>query len=180
MNRPSPLSLMTLMLLSLAVGCGSSPNAGCMAPIAIENQNLGDLAPDFTLFPVVEKEPPVVLSQEYAKGPVLVVFWATWCPSCVEEIPILNEWYDKYTPQGLQMIAVNVAEPRDRVRDFQKDNPMKYPVVLDLEGEVANQFGIVGLPVAVLLAKGGKIIYYGFALPENIEELLANQRSLTP
>ena len=127
----------------------------------------GRQAPDFTLPTVVEDE-KITLSEWTEQGPVLIVFWASWCPPCVQEIPILNEWHDKYGSgkPGLKIIAVNVQETREKVISFMKENPIHYPVALDTEGTVSSLYGIVGLPVAVALAKGGEIIYYGFTLPE--------------
>ena len=102
---------------------------------------------------------------------------ASWCPSCVDEIPILNQWHQKYASSGaVSILGVNVLESRERIKTFLSDNSIDFPVLLDSDGETAEQYGISGLPVTVFLAKGGKILYYGFSLPENLEELI--QKSL--
>ena len=118
----------------------------------------------------------VAFSKANAKNPVLLVFWASWCPSCVEEIPALNEIQNKFSPQGLKILAVNVEESRQTVLSFQKKHPMNYPVLLDEKGNVAEKFGLAGIPAAVLAGKGGKVLYFGFSLPGNLDKLLQTER----
>ena len=130
------------------------------------------IGPDFTL-PSAEKDrPSVTLSTLYQQTPVLLIFWATWCPTCIEEIPELNRLSAQYSEDQLKILSVNVQESRNRVQRFMKKNPMKYPVLLDEHGEASNAYNLVGLPVSVLLAKGWEILYYGFSLPPNLDQWL--------
>ncbi len=145
-----------LVLLMSLIGCGARPQKGSQAP-------------DFTLYDLQEKS--VQLSQINQQSPVLLIFWATWCPSCVEEIPELNRLHQTKRSDGLKILAVNVQESQTQIKDFLKKNSIHYPIVLDSTGEVAEKYGIVGLPASVLLAKGGEILYYGFSLPHQIKEL---------
>ncbi len=130
-------------------------------------------APDFTLPSLQDESQQITLSHIAHEQPVLLVFWATWCPSCISEISTLNEWEEKYRSQGLKILAIDVQEPRDQALDFVKENPLRYLSLIDESGEVASRYGLAGLPSSVFLAKGGKILYYGFGLPENLEQLLA-------
>lgn len=137
--------------------------------------------PDFTL-PVVSREnQKVQLQTVNGENPVLLVFWATWCPSCVEEIPVLNQWQEKYGPQGLKILGVNVQEKQPDIQKFMAKHKIEYPILLDQDGEVTNRYGLVGLPVSIYMAKGGEVLYYGFSLPANIEQFLAprTKESLT-
>ncbi len=139
--------------------------ASCAPPAS---QLLGSPAPNFTLSDL--KGQKVELASAVSQKPTLLVFWATWCPTCKEEIPTLNEWAAQY-PQ-LQIFGIDVQESRDRVKAFAEKRKMNYPILLDEDGSVAELYGLVGIPASVLLAKGGEIIYYGFALPENIGQLI--------
>ena len=130
---------------------------------------LGSQAPNFILPNLSGQK--VELAKVINEKPTLLVFWATWCPTCVEEIPTLNEWAQKY-PQ-LQILGINVQEAKDHVQPFAAKQGMRYSILLDQEGDVSQQYGLVGIPATVLLAKGGRIIYYGFVLPQNIEELIS-------
>lgn len=126
-------------------------------------------APDFNLPSHEDPSQQVTLSAVNQEHPVLLVFWASWCPSCVDEIPVLNEWQEAYQEHGLRILSVNVRESSQEVADFIKRYPVKYPVLMDSEGAVANRYALSGLPVSLFLAKGGEILYYGFSLPPNLE-----------
>lgn len=142
-------------------GCDQNPS-----------QLKGTKAPDVFLKPLLQDQPKNPLSELYSEAPVLLVFWASWCPSCVEEMPLLNEWHKKFSGQGLTILGVNVQESPGEILEFRKKQSIDYPIVLDEEGEIAEAFGLVGLPSSVFLAKGGEILYYGFSLPHNIDQLL--------
>jgi peroxiredoxin len=129
---------------------------------------LGSEAPNFVL-PNLEGE-KVELAQMIKEKPVLLVFWATWCPTCLEEIPTLNEWTKKF-PQ-LKILGINVQESMEQIKPFASKRGVNYPVLLDQQAEVAELYGLIGIPAAIVVAKGGRIIYYGFSLPENIEGLI--------
>lgn len=96
--------------------------------------------------------------------PVLLIFWATWCPSCLKEIPILNQWAARY-PDQLAIVAVNVQEEAEVVRSFLLENKVNYSILLDPSGEISDRFEVSAVPSVLLLAKGGEILYYGFRLP---------------
>ena len=168
MNLTRPGIFSVLLILTLG-SLAASNEGGCQPQwISPSSRMLGTQAPNFTL-PALKGE-KVELSTITAEKPVLLIFWATWCPTCVEEIPTLNEWHQKY--KNLAIFGINVQESNERVKVFKKKKKMLYPILLDGEGEVAGQFGLVGIPAAILLAKGGKIIYFGFSLPQNIEQII--------
>lgn len=166
------MSRLILILLLLLGSCGSQPGGGgCASSWAPPGQTLlGAQAPNFILSSLSGEK--IELMSLVRQKPTLLVFWATWCPSCAEEIPILNEWTEKYP--GLHILGVNVQEPAERIRAFAEKHKIRYPIVFDQEGEVAHQYGLVGIPAAILVSKGGQIIYYGFSLPKNIDQLIAD------
>lgn len=129
---------------------------------------LGTQAPNFVLPNLAGEK--VELAAVVSQKPVLLVFWATWCPTCKEEIPLLNEWNGKYP--GLKILGINVEESPERVKTFADKYKIRYEVLLDQEGQTTQEYGLVGVPSSILLAKGGKVIYYGFSLPENIGSLI--------
>ncbi len=145
------------MVLFSILGCASSKQ--------------GTQAPDFIL-PSAANSAPVSLSTLDQQAPVLLIFWASWCPSCVEEIPQLKTIYQKYPKNKLQLVAINVQESQKDVQRFIKDNAIPYTVLLDQDGAVAARYDVAGLPASVLLAKGGEILYYGFSLPAPLDSWL--------
>jgi thiol-disulfide isomerase/thioredoxin len=106
--------------------------------------------------------------------PMIVEFWATWCPPCRASIPHLNEIYAKYKDKGLQIVGIT-DEDRVKIKKFEKEVPIEYAVGLDANGKYAKPFGIQGIPHAVLVDKTGKVVWEGhpMSLKESqIEELL--------
>ncbi len=143
---------------------------------SVPSRKVGNKAPDFTL-PLAGSAAQVTLSEINKDSPVLLVFWATWCPSCREEMPEISKWQETKTAKGLKILAVDVEEARTDVEAFIKEKKIKYPVLLDTEGKTANSYGLVGIPVVIYLEKGGEVLYYGFQLPQNIDALLERRRS---
>lgn len=153
-----------LLLAALLSSCSES---GCRGSWQ-GSEMLGNPAPEFSL-PNLKGE-TVSLSKLVQEKPTMLVFWATWCPACIEEIPTLNEWKGRYP--NLQIIGINVQESAKRIKTFVEKKKMRYEILLDEEGKVAEQYGLVGIPASILIDKGGRIIYYGFSLPEDIEAIL--------
>lgn len=120
------------------------------------------------LFPPAPRVPPEteftlldgskVTLQSLRGRPVLVSFWATTCPPCVEELPDLIQLYKDWHPQGLEMIAVAMPyDPPFRVQEFVQRHAVPYPVALDVQGKVTSAFGGVPyVPTAFVIAPDGK------------------------
>jgi len=133
----------------------------------------GQLAPDFTLPDLEGRQ--TALSSFKNSSPVCVVFWATWCPYCVQEIPKLKSIHEQYAGRGLKLLAINVAtnDPLERVMAFQKKWSIAYPILYDTAGTVSRMYGVMGIPVSVIIDRNGMIKYRGYTLPENYEQLFA-------
>jgi peroxiredoxin len=100
------------------------------------------------------------LSLHHLKGrPVLVVFWATSCASCIRELPHLIKLYDELAPDGLEIIGVAMAyDPPNQVMEMRRRKQIPYPIALDVEAKVAAAFGDVHLtPMTFLIAPNGKV-----------------------
>ena len=121
------------------------------------------------------------LTLEQMRGkPVLVTFWATTCPSCVEEMPHLIELYRELHPKGLEIIGVAMAyDPPEQVRAMAAKRQIPYPIVLDAQARIAHEFDNVRLtPTSVLISPEGRIVQYRLGLldlpklRETIQEML--------
>ncbi len=95
---------------------------------------------------------------------VLLNFWATWCVPCRKEIPALNELQKQYEAQGLTVVGVSYDDTAADVKDFQKDVPMNYQVLVggDKHGD---KFGLVGFPTSFVIDRDGRIIRKFIAEP---------------
>lgn len=93
---------------------------------------------------------------------VLVNFWATWCPPCVEEIPSLQRLYKRLQPQGLEILAVDVGESVEIMEAFLQDKPIDFPVLMDSDGEALRRWGIYAFPTTLVLDREHRIRYAVF------------------
>ena len=113
----------------------------------------GTKAPDFTLKDISGKD--VSLSSFKGK-PVLLNFWATWCPYCREERPLLNSLYKEYKNKGLIIVAVSTDKSAQKVKDYLKKMPMEFTLLID-NGKIAEIYGVYALPTSFLINRDGAI-----------------------
>ena len=86
---------------------------------------------------------------------VLVNFWATWCKPCKEEMPAMQASYDKLRDKGFVVLAVNELEDTARVAEHIRTHGHTFEVVMDHNNQVANMYGVVGLPASFLVDPQG-------------------------
>ncbi len=110
----------------------------------------GGQAIDFTLKNLAGKE--VNLMKDFTKKKVIIlVFSATWCPYCVQEIPALKTIYNKYNYKGVEIIHIDPKESRDRVQRLVDKYKIPYQVLLDEKGEITGKYKVLGLPTIIYL-----------------------------
>lgn len=91
--------------------------------------------------------------------PVVINFWATECPGCVNEIPLFVELYKKYQAQNLVIIGVAMAyDPEAQVREMVRQKNMNYPIVLDSDNHIVQAFNIKVTPTSLFISKNGKMM----------------------
>jgi cytochrome c biogenesis protein CcmG, thiol:disulfide interchange protein DsbE len=119
-----------------------------------ESAAQGNLAPNFSL---PQLSGAWLELSNYRGKVVLLDFWATWCEPCREEIPQFIDLQKKYGPEGLQIIGVAMDDTPEPVRDFGKQFEMNYPVVIG-NARIGELYGgVLGLPIAFLIARDGRI-----------------------
>ncbi|MEW4527332.1 redoxin domain-containing protein [Maioricimonas sp. JC845] len=113
------------------------------------------------------------------RGKVLaVVFWATWCKPCTEELPQLQELYRQYRQQGFEVVGINVDSPGAPIQQYIQQHKVPWPHIHEeggLESRPAQQFGIITLPTMFLVDKSGKVVSSNVSLDElktQVPELL--------
>jgi peroxiredoxin len=91
---------------------------------------------------------------------VLLNFWATWCKPCTTEMPAMQAQYDKLRDHGFVVLAINELEDVEKVRQHIQAYGHTFPVLLDADNRVANQYGVYGLPVSVFIDQQGRVQEY--------------------
>jgi len=87
---------------------------------------------------------------------VLLNFWATWCPPCRAEMPSLQQLTELYSPQQLQVLALNVGEGPRRIASYLQSAGLHLTVLLDPGSEIARQWGADALPTTYLIGPEGR------------------------
>ena len=104
---------------------------------------------------------PLPLSR-FANRPLVLNFWATWCPPCVEEMPELSSLHDELAPKGLAMLGIGI-DSAAKIAEFSKKSPVSYPLVVAGMGgtELSRRFGNTtgALPFTVLIDRRGGIAH---------------------
>ena len=112
-------------------------------------------------------------------SPVLINFWASWCPPCRDEIPELVRAYERYQGEGLVIVGVNLQEPDGTVREFAREFGMTFPIGIDRDGEVGDAWRlggpVEGIPTSYFVDETGVIrdFFYGPMTDDTLEEKLA-------
>jgi peroxiredoxin len=133
---------------------------------------VGSLAFDFTLKDLYNRT--YSLKDLRGKQVVHVVFWATWCVPCLQEVPTLREVREKYHGRGLEILAivVNQSQTKNGVKAVARDLKINYPILWDDAGEVQDRYKVSLIPQNFLIGRDGVIRYAGTALPTDYETLL--------
>lgn len=103
-----------------------------------------------------------LVMQTFHGKPVVVNFWATWCPPCIAELPLLDAFFQANSAQGWQVVGLAVDRP-EAVRSFLARSPVHFPVGIahvdgsDLARSLGNLSG--GLPFTVVLGPDGRILH---------------------
>ena len=116
---------------------------------------LGDEAPDFSLR---HDDGQVVALADFRGKIVVVNFWATWCPPCIEEMPSLNRLSEKYADRGVAVVAISVDEDREAYREFLAKNQIHFLTLRDSSRRTSEQYGTYKLPESYILNREGRLL----------------------
>lgn len=115
---------------------------------------LGDPAPDFTL-PALSAGP--LSLRDFRKQVVVLNFWATWCPPCVEETPSLEQFAERMRGIGVAVVGVSVDEDPAALQKFVATYRLSYPILRDADRAVATRYGTFKFPESYILDRNGNV-----------------------
>ncbi|MES9895671.1 MAG: TlpA disulfide reductase family protein, partial [Candidatus Thiodiazotropha endolucinida] len=118
--------------------------------------NQPSMAPDFTL---KSREGVNIKLSELRGQVVMVNFWASWCGPCRQEMPLLQQLFDRYQSLGFSLLGVNVDEDRVAADKMLSDLPVSFPILYDDRSKVSKQYQVKAMPSTFMVDRDGRIRY---------------------
>ncbi|MBN1364999.1 MAG: TlpA family protein disulfide reductase [Syntrophaceae bacterium] len=167
MNKKMLLLIFLIIFIFLAIYIGQNKSVNFF-------KRKNGRAPDFSLQDTYGKN----FQLSSMKGhPLIIFFGTTWCPQCRSEMMALKSLHDKYAQRKLKLIYIDINESAERVALFAKQNSYPGIILLDLDGSVAYDYGVIGVPSIILVNAEGKIIGEGKEVSDlSFDALLPNKK----
>jgi cytochrome c biogenesis protein CcmG, thiol:disulfide interchange protein DsbE len=148
------LAVTTALVALLAYGVFvNQPKRGIDAALAAGKR---PAAPDVSL-PLLGGARPVSLTAW--RGKVVVLnYWASWCPPCRDESPLLERWQKRIQPRGGTVLGVDALDVTSDARAFMRRYGLTYPMLRDGDGHSQQRFGITGYPETFVIDRRGRIV----------------------
>jgi len=129
---------------------------------------VGEAMPDFTLQTFDGRNFSLA---DFKDRPALLVFWNTWCPNCMQELPVLEQIAERYASRGLVILAINtgVNDSEEKARSYWEKSNYRFPSGMDQDMELLAKFGVRGVPTVLLADAKGFVHYKESFLPEDME-----------
>ena len=156
-----------IILLVLAIFMGSSLASSGLT---------GQTAPDFVLKSATGEN---LRLSEYRGDVVMINFWATWCGPCRQEMPLLDELYDRYQRVGFNLLGVNIDDDSRRAMAMVNELGISFPVLFDEDKKVSKLYEVEAMPLTLLLDREGTVrhVHHGYQ-PGYEQKYLNEIRSL--
>ncbi len=113
-------------------------------------------APDFTL---KSRTGENIKLSELRGQVVMINFWASWCGPCRQEMPLLDQLYQRYQPMGFTLLGVNVEEDSKAAEKVLSEIPVSFPVLFDNKNQVSETYQVSAMPSTVLIDRDGNVRY---------------------
>lgn len=129
-------------------------------------------APDFSL---PDMQGKLHKLSDYRGKPVIVSFWATWCPPCLREIPQLNRAWKKLKDEDVVMLFVNINEGIETIEAYEKKVPIHLTILRDETAGQLHNWNMIGLPAAFIVDPEGRVVYQALAEREWDSDAILNK-----
>lgn len=146
------------LLIKLIAGCLSLAETGLLVGCT-ENKGFPQTGTAFPTFSLPAPDNTIHHSQEYFGRPLLINFWATWCPPCRAEMADLDALHNRLGPKGLQILAISVDSDRNLVREYLRKESLEFVVLIDDNQKWSSAaLRMPGLPTTYLIGVNHLII----------------------
>lgn len=157
-------SIISALLAALAAACTLSPlqAAETTAGESAAAAGLLEPMPEEPAAPVFELQGPSGDTYNLAEmqgQPVIVNFWATWCPPCRAEMPAMQRAWETLRDEGVMLVGVNVGESEGEIAAFVERLGVDFPLPMDTDMSVSQQWPMKGLPTTFVVDPEGRIVY---------------------
>ena len=155
-RSPSRGLLFVLILATAAVWVLASAAPPASSTGGIPAPQIGFQAPDISL---PAEDGTTIQLADLRGRPVLVNFWASWCPPCRAEMPAMQQVYQELSSQGVTILAINAANQDDHAAalNFAQSLGLSFPIVYDQTGETSSRYAIRSLPTSFFVDSQGVI-----------------------
>ncbi|MEY9978655.1 thiol-disulfide oxidoreductase ResA [Lysinibacillus sp. RC79] len=152
-KKKKRLVIRTIILAVLVLAIGYTVY-GTATKDKVELIAVGSKAPDFTLVDLNGEKHKL---SDYKGQGVFLNFWGTWCKPCEKEMPAMDRQYKVFKDQGVQTLAVNIAQTDFEVQNFVDRYELTFPVVIDKTKSVQTTYNVGNLPATLLIDPDGKV-----------------------
>ncbi|GGF87580.1 redoxin domain-containing protein [Paenibacillus abyssi] len=130
---------------------------------------VGDRPPDFSLLGM---DGEVHNLSDYEGKALVINFWGTFCPPCVEEMPEFQRQYEKWRGEDFDILAINLSEADLPVANFVRQMDLDYPLLRDVNRRTERNYGLRSYPTTFFVKKDGTImeVFVGGMTEEQINE----------
>jgi peroxiredoxin len=171
-----------LLVAALAVGAGVAfVFTTSLKPPEGSSNALTSLS-SVPALPVVARDGTKVNLSKLRGKVVLIHFWATWCPPCVEELPELNKFWARFKGRDdIALYTISVDDSWEAIDEFRKKSPFELPLYRDPEAATAHKFGTTKFPETYIANAKGRILYHlAQAIDWDAPEVSQNVNALLP
>lgn len=140
---------MVLAVSTIALSCSAGQNTA-------RGTEIGNMAPDFQLDNLDGQS---VSISDFRGKPVLLNFWASWCPPCRSEMPFFQDTFTnkKWAEEGLVVLAIDIGESPSTVSKFVDKYGLTFPVLLDITQDVSLEYYVRAIPTSFFIDRDGII-----------------------
>ena len=132
---------------------------------------LGDVPPDFL---GKDSNGDAVTLKDHKGKVVVISFWASWCPPCLKELPILENIQNKIGTDKIKVIAINYKEERKKYRKIKKLlSSLNLTLTHDKRGVIGKKFGVEVIPNLFIVGKNGELVFHSIGYRDSsIDEIV--------